>query len=144
MLMNRVSRGAAAKKLEGWLVWSRLRGGGRVAERHDAGALDHEDHRPFRSPRAMPRTARDADPLARGELDRAACIEVHEETTIDDVEELVLVLVRMPREDAVHHAESDHGIVDAGEGLVVPGPLIGGHELIDVEALERREPDVEE
>ena len=70
-------------------------------------------HHPFRHRKA----------LARTQLDRSA-LQVNDEAPIDDVEKLVLVVVFMPVELALHDAEPHDAIVYSAQRLVVPGLLI--------------------
>jgi hypothetical protein len=52
------------------------------------------------------------------ERDRRGSFEVDQELTVEDEEELILIVVLMPVEVSVDHAGSHHRVVDRGERLV--------------------------
>src|SRR5271166_1628311 len=85
-----------------------------VARRHDARALDHEDHRPLRRPRAVDDSLGHHEALARRQLDGAA-LQVDQEPSLQDVEELILIVVLVPVVLALNDAEPDHRVVDPAE-----------------------------
>jgi hypothetical protein len=91
----------------------------------------------------MAETARDDDALALAKFLRPLAWEVHQQPSVDNVEELVLIAMLVPRVDTMDDAEANDAIVDSAEALVVPGAVIGPHQIIDVERLERRVLDVE-
>src|SRR5262245_30550660 len=74
-------------------------------------------------------------PLSGCELYRPA-FQVDDETALDHVEELVLRVVLVPVELALHDTESHDAIVYSGEGLVVPGVLAGIGERLNVDELQ--------
>jgi hypothetical protein len=71
------------------------------------------------------------DSLTRAEVDGAGVVfcgggvlgieEIDEETTFDDVEELVLQLMVVPVIASLYYAEANDRIVYVAKGLVVPG-----------------------
>ena len=69
-----------------------------VPGRNDAGAFDHENDSAFARPRPMDNALRDHESLPWREFDCSSSllIKVDDETTLDDVEELVLRLVEVP------------------------------------------------
>src|SRR6266545_4246081 len=115
-----------------------------VAGGHDPDSLDQQDDRPLLGPGPMPRTGRNGDPLALTQDRRLTPLDVHHHSSFDDVEQLVLILVAMPRVVALNHAQPHHAVIHPAERLVVPGPSVGIDQLLDVEARQRRELDVEE
>src|SRR3954469_2280756 len=76
--------------------------------------------------------------LARLERHRLAALDVDHEPAVHDEEELVLVVVLVPVEVALDHAETDDGVVDARERLVEPRLVRGGLGA-DVDELEGAE-----
>src|SRR4051794_10582620 len=76
--------------------------------------------------------------LARLERHRLAALDVDDEPAVHDEEELVLVVVAVPVEVALDHAEADDGVVDARERLVEPR-LVRGRLGADVDELEEAE-----
>ena len=68
--------------------------------------------------------------LVLAERDRVGALDVDQQLTLEDEEELVLVVVLVPVKISVDHAESDDGIVYRYERLVEPrlmGGCLGGH-----------------
>ena len=108
----------------------------------DAGTLNHQDHGAFGSPGPMPDSFGHAEPIALCELD-SAVFEIDKQPSFDDIEELILVVVRMPDILALDNSQADHTIVDAAERLVVPGVRIRIDQRLRVDELERRETDVQ-
>src|SRR5436190_4733678 len=108
---------------------------GLVAGRADAGRFDHDDRGPPRRTGAMHDAPRHRAGLVRAERDRLAAGDVDQQLAVDDEEELVLVVVLVPMELAVDHAEADRGIVDASERLVEPR-LVRGRFGRNVDQLE--------
>src|SRR6266567_4591174 len=62
---------------------------------------------------------RHRETLPRPELDRPP-LEIDDPSSLDHVEELVLVVVLVPVEFTLHHAEAHDAVVHATERLVVP------------------------
>src|SRR5215207_3093570 len=98
-----------------------------VAGRDDGSRLDHQDDRALWGARAMHDALGDDETLARRQFHHSAwrhsvraLLEIDEEPTFDDVEELVVGVVLMPVILALHDAEAYDRVVDAGERLVVP------------------------
>src|SRR5262249_7136500 len=67
----------------------------------------------------MEDTARDGETLSREQFHRAA-LEIDEKPSVDDVEELVLLLVLVPVILALEHPEPHNRVVDLRQRLVVP------------------------
>jgi hypothetical protein len=63
--------------------------GSRVAGRHDAGILHHQDHRALRGAGSMVHALRHDEALSRSKLDRPA-LEIDDEATLDHEKELVV------------------------------------------------------
>src|SRR5919108_668529 len=97
-----------------------------------------------RPARPMTGAGRDRDPLPHLERDFVATVDVYEQAPFDDVEEFVLVVVLVPPILAVNDTQADNAIVDAAQGLVVPGPRVGVRQLTDIEALDRPVFDIQE
>src|SRR5207244_1681328 len=85
-----------------------------IARRHDARTFDHQDHSPLRRPRPMNDSLRHHEALPRPQL-HGAPFQVDEQPTLDDVEELVLVVVLVPVVLALNYAEPDDRVVHAAE-----------------------------
>jgi len=79
--------------------------------------------------------------LARTERDGAP-VQVDLKAAIDDIEELVLFVVLVPVELALHDTKSYNAVVHPAEGLVVPGIFARIDEPLEVDELERSEPRV--
>jgi hypothetical protein len=76
-------------------------------------------------------SSRDHDPLA-GKQFHSSLVEVQEELSIDDIEELVFFIVLVPVEFAVEDAEAHDAVIDKRQRLVPPavGALVG--QLADI------------
>lgn len=73
---------------------------------------------------------RHAARLVSGERDRVGAFDIDQQLTVEDQEELVLVVVLVPVKISVDYAKPDDGIVDRYERLVEPrqmGGRLGGH-----------------
>src|SRR5438445_380871 len=114
----------------------RGRGRGSVARRDDPRALDHKNHAPLGGPRPMHHALRDRKPLSRCELDGPA-FEINHETPLHDIEELVFLVVLVPVELALQHAEPHDAVVHAAKRLVIPGIRARIDERLNVNQLER-------
>src|SRR4051794_39675852 len=97
-----------------------------VARRFHPGLLDHEDRHPSRRTRPVDDALRDRVALVAVERDRVAVLEVDEQPAVEDEEEFVGVVVLVPVEVPVEHADADDGVVDRGQGLVEPRLVPGG------------------
>ncbi len=65
--------------------------------------------------------------------------QVNEEPSLEDEEELVFLVVLVPVEFSLHHAEANDTLVDPAERLVVPLVLGGCDEAWDVNKLKEVE-----
>src|SRR5688500_4651255 len=90
--------------------------------------------------------SRHREALAWQELDHTSwrhpvlCrLEVDEESSLDDIEELVVGFVAVPVILALHDAESDDGLVHSRERLVVPLVADRINERVELDLLERSE-----
>src|SRR4029453_12226451 len=97
--------------------------------------LDHEDHASLWSPRPMHHPFGNRKPLSGCELDRPA-FQVNYEAPLDHVEELILLVVLMPVELALHDAEPYDGLVHSTQRLVIPRVLAGIDECLNVNELQ--------
>jgi hypothetical protein len=97
----------------------RLSNGLGIAGGDDCGCFYHKNYCPFRGSRAMNDALRDNKPLLLTELD-ASILEIDDETTFQDKEELVVVVVFVPVILALHDAETNDRIVHLAQRLVVP------------------------
>src|SRR5215510_6627772 len=113
-----------------------------VAGWYDPGPLDHEDHASLRSTRPMHHPHRNRKPLSGGELDCPA-FQVNYEAPLDHVEELILLVVLMPMELALHDAEAHNAVVHSAQRLVVPRVPAGIDECLDVNELQGSVPRVQ-
>src|SRR4051794_23342647 len=86
-----------------------------VARRRHPGRLDHDDRGPPDRPRAMHDAAGDGVALMGIERHGLAVFEVDEQPAVEDEEELVGLVVLVPVEVAVEHADADHALVDRRE-----------------------------
>ena len=66
-------------------------------------------------------------------------LQVNEEPSLEDEEELVFLLVLVPVEFSLHHAEADDRVIDPAERLVVPLVLGGRDEAWNVNKLKEVE-----
>jgi len=78
----------------------------------------------------------DDKPLPRPQINRAI-FQVDQETTVDDVEKLVQILVGVPMVLALHNAKSHNRIVHTAKCLVIPFVGAGIDELLNVNDLQR-------
>jgi hypothetical protein len=85
---------------------------------------------------------RNRKPLSRCELDRLA-FQVDYETPLDHVKELILLVVFMPVEFALHDAEPYDAVVHSAQRLVIPRVLAGIDESLNVNALQWSVPRVQ-
>src|SRR3954452_9736725 len=67
----------------------------------------------------MDHAPRNHKSLARLEVDRSA-LEIDDEVSVEHKKELIVLVVLVPVILALHDAETDHGVVDLAERLVVP------------------------
>jgi hypothetical protein len=70
-------------------------------------------------------------------------LEVDQEASFDDVEELVVCIVPVPVILALYHGEPHDGLVHARQRLIVPRVAYGGDERVERDLLQRREEHVE-
>lgn len=68
--------------------------------------------------------------------------EVNNEMSFENEEELVVVIVFMPVILALHHTQSNDGIINFAKGLVVPAILALTHKRRNVDQAECRKQDV--
>src|SRR5262249_824928 len=113
-----------------------------IASRHDASALDHEDDRSLRSACPMHHAFGHGEALTGTERDGPP-IEIDLKAAVDDIEKLVLLVVLVPVELALHDAESYNAVVVPAESLVVPSIFARVDERLDVDKLERSAPRVQ-
>jgi hypothetical protein len=85
---------------------------------------------------------RDNESLTRGQLDRPI-LQVDQEFSLDDVEELVEIIVLVPVILPLHHAKPDDRIIDLTQRLVVPAVFTRLHQPLNVDDLQRRMQDVQ-
>src|SRR4051812_28271815 len=118
--------------------------------RDDSSGFDHEDYRAFRCAGAVANAFRHDEAFARPERDHTSrCgsiglrLEVDEESTVENKEELVVFRVLVPMILPLHDAEPDDRLVDAREGLIIPRVLNGADEGIECDLLERPEENVQ-
>src|SRR5205814_2909439 len=71
-----------------------------------------------------------------------AAFEVDAERAVDDIEELVLLVVLVPMEFTLQHAEANHAVVHFAQRLVHPLLLGRALERLHVDQLERLELDI--
>lgn len=89
---------------------------------------------------------RDREPLTRLQLHHTArCnairrgLQVYEETSGEDEEELIVGLMMVPVIFPLHHAQSNDRVIDACQRLVVPRVAYFGDQRINVDEREGRE-----
>src|SRR6185312_8470791 len=90
-----------------------------AASWNDTPGLDHQHNRALGGARPVHNAFWNHDPLAWRQFNRAA-LQVDEELSFHDVEELVIVLVLVPVIFALNHSEPHYRVVHFTEGLVVP------------------------
>lgn len=90
----------------------------------------------------MHHSLRNREPLSGGELD-CPTLQVNYEAPLDHVEELILLVVLMPVELALHDAEAHNAVVHSAQRLVVPRILAGIDECLDVNELQGSVPRVQ-
>jgi hypothetical protein len=83
----------------------------------------------------MPDSAGDDEALP-GEQLHGVVVQVYEEATLDDIEELVLIGVCVPMVLALDDAQADHRVVHLTESLVVPPMGTGIDQRLDVYPLQ--------
>src|SRR5262245_15310132 len=81
-------------------------------------------------------------PMPGREIDGLS-FEIDDEVPVKDKEELVIVVVLVPVVFALHHAQTDHGVVHLAQRLVVPLVLYLRDQTRDINAAERWKQDVE-
>ena len=63
--------------------------------------------------------------LMRLEHDGVAILQIDQQLTLEHQEELIRVVVMVPVEVTLDHAQAHHGVVDRGQGLVEPWLVLG-------------------
>jgi hypothetical protein len=104
-----------------------LSAGLRITGWNDRGCLNHKDYCAFRGTRAMNDALWHNKALLLSELD-TSILEINDETTVKDKEELVVIVVFVPVVFALHDAEANDRIVHLTQRLVVPGVGTGRHQ----------------
>lgn len=97
----------------------------------------------------MSNALRDDTPFSRTKRNHATRgdtirlrLEIDQERTVENKEELVVVSVLVPVILSLHDAEANDGFVHANERLIVPRLLNRGDEWIERDLLQRIEEDV--
>jgi len=90
----------------------------------------------------MQDAARHDKALSCAEFDRTS-FKIDDELALNDIEELVVGVVLVPVILALHHTESDHGVIHLAERLVVPLEPASVDQRLDVDNFESRIEDVE-
>src|SRR6516165_4931252 len=84
--------------------------------------------------------ARNRECHTGSQLDRVAALEFNAQATVDDVEELVLLLVLVPVVFAAgEDAQAEQNAANLDQGLVVPGVVRSLDRFTDIEELKRAE-----
>src|SRR5499425_1034092 len=105
-----------------------------------AGFLYHQHLRGLQRHRTVQHPARNRECHTGNQLDGVATLEFNAQATVDDVEELVLVLVLVPvvfaaREDA----QAEQNAANLDQGLVVPGVVRPLDRFMYIDELKRAE-----
>src|SRR6266566_5829627 len=90
-----------------------------VAGRNNIRALDHQDHRSFRSPGAMAYTFGHHKALLRRKINNAI-FKIDQEMSVQNEKEFIDVFVLVPVIFALNHGQPDDRIVYLAKGLIVP------------------------
>ena len=90
----------------------------------------------------MQDAARHDKALSRAEFDRTS-LQIDDELALNDIEELVVGVVLVPVILALHHTESDHGVIHLAERLVVPLELASVDQRLEVDNFKSAIEDVE-
>ena len=98
-----------------------------IAGWNDCGCFNHKDYCAFRGTGAMNDALWHNKALLLGKLD-TSILEINDETTVEDKEELVVIVVLVPMVFALHDAEANDRIVHFTQRLVVPGVGTGYHQ----------------
>src|SRR5215471_9088098 len=92
-----------------------------VSGGNDSGFLDHQYGAADRDDGPVQHPGWNGERLPRPEFNRVVAVEFDAEQPVQDEEELILPVVFVPVEFALHHTEPHQDIADPDEGLVVPG-----------------------
>jgi hypothetical protein len=103
-----------------------------------SGAFSHKNDGALGGAGTVLHASGNGESLAGSEFDGAA-LELNDEFSFDDVEELILVIVLVPMELAMHDPETHHAVIDAAQGLVPPGFLAGVGDGLHVNEFKRGE-----
>ena len=98
-----------------------------IAGWNDCGCFNHKDYCAFRGTRAMNDTLWHNKALLLSKLD-TSILEINDETTVEDKEEFVVIVVLVPVVFALHDAEANDRIVHLTQRLVVPGVGTGRYQ----------------
>ena len=109
---------------------------------YDTGVLHHENHSALGRARAVNDTLWNDEPFLRIE-GHCAPFEIDQEHTVQDKEELVVLVVLVPVVLALHDPETNDGAVHLAQSLVVPPVLTGADQRGNVNLLQLREQDIQ-
>ena len=87
----------------------------------------------------MQHAGRDAERLFRLEDNRISALQLDVELTLQEIEELILLIVLVPVVLPVHHPKADQDVAYLDQGLVVPRLRDVVDELLNVDGLESLE-----
>src|SRR5579863_7464907 len=116
-----------------------LRGRSIAGDCH-SGFLDHQHLGGLKCHRTVQHPARNRECHAGSQFHRVTTFEFDTQATVDDVEELVLLLVLVPVVLATReHAQAQQDTADLYQSLVVPGVVRPRDRLTNVDELKRTE-----
>jgi hypothetical protein len=136
-LFSRARKRLVSMTVWGWMPWQTVAAS--VAGGDDACFLDHQHGAADRDDGPVWHPGWDGEGLSGAELHGVRAIELDAEQPIEDEEELVLRVMFVSVELALHDAEPDEDVADLEEGLVVPGVVDLVDQRLDVHRLQRGE-----
>src|SRR4029453_15969744 len=107
-----------------------------VTGSYDSGLLDHDHRAAYWHDRTMQHAGRDAEGLIRLEYNGVPALQLDVELTLQEVEELVLLIVLVPVILPLHHSKADQDIAHPDQSLVVPRLRDGVDEVLNIDRLE--------
>ena len=91
-----------------------------IPDRDDTGLLNHQDRAADRDHRSVQHARRNGKRLSGTEINALSAVELDSEQPVQDEEELVLLVVLVPVELALHHAEPYENVAHLDQRLVEP------------------------
>jgi hypothetical protein len=120
----------------------RLIVGLRISCRDDCRSFDHENDGALRRACAVNDPFRYDVSLLRLKIDRLI-FEINDEVTVEDKEELIVIVMLVPVVLPLHHAKPGYGIVHFAKRLVVPTVGAGVDQRRNVNQPQHRESNIE-